>query len=85
MLPDNQFKDRSSLPNCPDKIHTILTPFSGDEAFVSLTTNDDYACGAIVLGLSLKRTQTQRKLVLLVTEGVSGDKRFENLMINVSC
>lgn len=46
-----------------------------DEAFVSLTTNDEYAIGALVLGKSLKNTGTTRKLVLMVTAGVSAIKR----------
>lgn len=45
------------------------------EAFVSLATNDDYANGALVLGKSLKRVQTTRKCVLLVTSGVSTSMR----------
>eukprot|EP00794_Sanderia_malayensis_P011400 gene11400-12587_t len=49
--------------------------FLDDEAFVSLTTNDEYAVGAIVLGKSLKQTKTKRRLVLLVTKGVSEQKR----------
>lgn len=46
-----------------------------DEAYVSLTTNDDYAQGALVLGKSLRNTKTTRKLALMVTSGVSKDKR----------
>jgi len=44
---------------------------SSQEAYVSLTTNDQYGAGAYVLGKSLKKTGTQRRLVLLVTSGVS--------------
>ena len=45
------------------------------EAYVSLTTNDDYATGALVLAKSLRNTQTTRKLVLMVTGGVSTEAR----------
>ncbi|CAH3162696.1 unnamed protein product [Porites evermanni] len=41
-----------------------------DEAFVSLVTNNGYANGALVLGYSLRRVNTTRKLVLLVTREV---------------
>lgn len=40
------------------------------EAFVSLTTNSEYAKGALVLGKSLRNTKTTKKLVLMVTTGV---------------
>ena len=46
-----------------------------DEAYVSLTTNNDYAEGALVLARSLRNTQTTRKLVLMVTSGVSSATR----------
>lgn len=39
---------------------------AGDEAFVTLTTNDTYAKGAMVLGQSLRNHNTSRKLVVLV-------------------
>lgn len=38
----------------------------GDEAFVTLATNDSYAKGAMVLGQSLRNHNTSRKLVVLV-------------------
>ncbi|XP_068732763.1 glycogenin-1-like isoform X1 [Montipora capricornis] len=41
-----------------------------DEAFVSLVTNNSYANGALVLGYSLRRVNTTRKLVLLVAREV---------------
>ena len=41
-----------------------------DEAFVSLVTNNGYANGALVLGYSLRRVNTTRKLVLRVTREV---------------
>jgi len=46
-----------------------------EEAFVSLTTNDAYSSGAYVLAKSLRATNTTRKLVLLITEGVSAEVR----------
>merc|ERR1712142_1205128 len=45
------------------------------EAFVSLTTNDDYGNGAYVLGKSLRNSKTTRQLVLMVTPGVSTSMR----------
>jgi glycogenin glucosyltransferase len=41
------------------------------EAWVTLATNDTYALGALVLGQSLKRVGTSRKLHMLVTPGVT--------------
>lgn len=49
------------------------------EAYVSLTTNDDYGHGAYVLGKSLRNTSTTKKLVLMVTKGVSEGQR-KNLL-----
>jgi len=45
------------------------------EAFVSLTTNDNYGHGAFVLGKSLRNSGTTRQLVLMVTSGLSEDMR----------
>ena len=42
------------------------------QAWVTLATNDSYALGALVLASSLKRTNTARKIVVMVTpEGLS--------------
>lgn len=38
----------------------------GDQAFVTLATNDQYAKGAMVLGRSLRSHNTTRKLVVLI-------------------
>ncbi|XP_048190647.1 glycogenin-1 [Perognathus longimembris pacificus] len=46
-----------------------------DQAFVTLTTNDAYAKGALVLGSSLKQQGTTRKLVVLTTPQVSDAMR----------
>ncbi|XP_054985478.1 glycogenin-1 isoform X2 [Sorex araneus] len=46
-----------------------------DQAFVTLTTNDAYARGALVLGSSLKRHRTTRRLVVLVTPQLSEPMR----------
>ncbi|XP_043774815.1 LOW QUALITY PROTEIN: glycogenin-1-like [Cervus elaphus] len=46
-----------------------------DQAFVTLTTNDSYAKGALVLGLSLKQHRTSRRLVVLITPQVSDSMR----------
>lgn len=45
------------------------------EAFVTLATNDEYGIGAYVLGKSLRKTKTTRKLVIMVTSGVSSKCR----------
>ncbi|XP_068603949.1 glycogenin-1b isoform X1 [Brachionichthys hirsutus] len=42
-----------------------------DQAFVTLATNDKYARGAMVLGMSLRNHATSRKLVALVCSQVS--------------
>ncbi|XP_048588572.1 glycogenin-1 isoform X2 [Nematostella vectensis] len=51
------------------------------EAFVSLVTNDNYANGALVLGYSLRRVNTTRKLALLVTNQVSEGMREQLLRV----
>jgi len=58
------------------------------EAFVSLTTNDDYGNGAYVLGKSLRNSSTTRQLVLMVTSGVSEAMRQRlndvwDLLVNI--
>lgn len=53
-----------------------------DEAFVSLVTNNSYANGALVLGYSLRRVNTTRKLVLLVAKEVLEPTRYESPIIN---
>ncbi|XP_006895633.1 PREDICTED: glycogenin-1 [Elephantulus edwardii] len=47
----------------------------GDQAFVTLTTNDAYAKGALVLGSSLKQHRTTRRLAVLITPQVSDSMR----------
>ena len=37
------------------------------QAWVTLATNDSYALGALVLASSLRRTNTARKIVVMVT------------------
>ncbi len=54
---------------------SYFTLFSGEEAWVTLATNDSYALGALVVSRSLKRVQTTRKLVVMITPGVSGPMR----------
>jgi len=49
-----------------------------DEAFVTLATSDDYALGALVLSSSLRRVDTSRQLVVMVTTGVSQAMRSDN-------
>ncbi|XP_055867716.1 glycogenin-1-like isoform X1 [Biomphalaria glabrata] len=45
------------------------------EAFVTLATNDTYALGCLVLAHSLRRVGTTRKLVVMVSVGVSDSVR----------
>ncbi|KAL5112952.1 Glycogenin-1 [Taenia crassiceps] len=40
-------------------------------SYVTLSTNDEYAVGALVLGHSLRRSGTSMEITVLVTEGVS--------------
>ena len=46
------------------------------EAWVTLATNDEYSLGALVLAHSLKRCQTLRKIVVMVTSSISGHMRY---------
>ncbi|KFO32779.1 Glycogenin-1 [Fukomys damarensis] len=69
----NRFKAALSLQG-PCK--TAPKPvFYQDQAFVTLTTNDAYAKGALVLGSSLKHHRTTRRLVVLATPQVSDSMR----------
>ena len=45
------------------------------EAWVTLATNDSYALGALPLAQSLKRVQTSKSLVVMITSQVSGEMR----------
>ncbi|VDK40234.1 unnamed protein product [Taenia asiatica] len=40
-------------------------------SYVTLSTNDEYAVGALVLGHSLRRAGTSKEITVLITEGVS--------------
>ncbi|XP_072263997.1 glycogenin-1 isoform X1 [Pyxicephalus adspersus] len=46
-----------------------------DQAFVTLATNDTYVKGALVLGSSLRKNNTTRKLCALITPQVSESMR----------
>lgn len=46
-----------------------------DEAWVTLATDDTYALGALVLAHSLRRVGTCRKLVVLITPGITSSMR----------
>lgn len=46
-----------------------------DQAFLTLATNDGYAKGALVLGSSLQKHKTSRRLAVLVTPQVSNTIR----------
>ncbi|KAL5108980.1 Glycogenin-1 [Taenia crassiceps] len=45
------------------------------EAYVTLATNDEYCCGALVLADSLRKVGTSKKLVCMVTNSVSDKMR----------
>lgn len=49
--------------------------FSLEFAWVTLTTNDTYSLGALVLAHSLRRAGTVHQLAVLVTPGVSESMR----------
>lgn len=42
-----------------------------DQAWVTLATNDSYALGGLVLANSLKRAKTTRKIVIMISNGVT--------------
>jgi hypothetical protein len=42
-----------------------------DEAWVTLATNDSYALGGLVLANSLRRAKTTRKIVIMVSNGIT--------------
>ncbi|XP_066442394.1 glycogenin-1-like isoform X2 [Eleutherodactylus coqui] len=46
-----------------------------DQAFVTLSTNDVYCQGALVLGKSLRNHETSRQLVVMITPQVSSHMR----------
>ncbi|XP_026093243.1 glycogenin-1-like [Carassius auratus] len=48
---------------------------AAEQAFVTLTTNDSYARGAMVLGKSLRNHKTSKKLVVLIGPHVSNQTR----------
>ncbi|CDI98113.1 glycogenin 1 [Echinococcus multilocularis] len=45
------------------------------EAYVTLATNDEYCCGALVLADSLQKAGTTKKLVCMITNSVSDKMR----------
>lgn len=67
----------ASLSHQPAAAPAACAPGSTmtDQAFVTLTTNDAYAKGALVLGSSLKQHRTTRRLVVLATPQVSDSMR----------
>jgi glycogenin glucosyltransferase len=42
-----------------------------DQAWVTLATNDSYALGGLVLSHSLRKVETTRKIVIMITDGVT--------------
>jgi len=47
------------------------------EAYITLATNDNYGNGAYVLGKSLRNSKTSKRLVVIVTAGLSAEKRAQ--------
>ena len=41
------------------------------EAWVTLATNDSYALGALVLAHSLRQVNTNKKIAIMITDGVT--------------
>ena len=72
-------KCRVLFKNVKLHVKVVLTnlPFNrlaapSTQAWVTLATNDSYALGALVMASSLRRTNTARKIVVMVTpEGLS--------------
>lgn len=50
---------------------------SRNEAFVTLTTSDIYGVGALVWAHSLRKQQTTRQIVVIVTPGVTEDMKSQ--------
>ena len=59
---------------CSDLMLLFYSP-EKREAFVTLATNDTYSLGCLVLGCSLRRVNTSRQLVVMVTTDVSNPMR----------
>lgn len=53
------------------------------EAFVTLATNDEYACGALVWAHSLREVKTTRQVVCLATKQVSKQMLYESIAVIV--
>ena len=49
------------------------------EAWVTLATNDEYAVGALTVAASLKRVQTSKKLVVMVTSKMISERVLQTL------
>ena len=49
------------------------TPSISSQAYVTLATNDVYAVGAMVLAFTLRKSGTERHLVVMVTPEISPD------------
>uniref|UniRef100_A0AAY4BQ00 glycogenin glucosyltransferase n=1 Tax=Denticeps clupeoides TaxID=299321 RepID=A0AAY4BQ00_9TELE len=47
---------------------------AADQAFVTLATTEDYCMGALVMGKSLRRHGTTRKIVVLISSSVSPEQ-----------
>lgn len=62
-----------------EQVPTIVTDeeleAARQQAYVTLATNDVYALGAMVLGVTLRRTDTKRKLVVMITPQISEEMR----------
>ena len=54
-----------------EAVEAALSKRSPSEAYVTLVASDGYAVGACVLAHSLRRTDTKKDLVAMVTAAVS--------------
>lgn len=76
----NVYKDNEFLFRILTYIFVFLF---ADQAWVTLATNDSYSLGALVLAQSLRRVGTSRKLVVMITPGVTPAMRYVT-SINIS-
>ncbi|THD25408.1 Glycogenin glucosyltransferase [Fasciola hepatica] len=52
-------------------LRLIRRPLTMSEAFVTLATTDEYACGALVWAHSLREVKTEKQIVCMLTKEVS--------------
>ncbi|RXN02804.1 glycogenin-1-like isoform X1 [Labeo rohita] len=70
------FKMQGDFPRCSEERYKNQTEMAEAQAFVTLATTDAYSMGCIVVGKSLRRHGTSRKLVVMVSPNVSRAARL---------